>query len=310
MNKTIIADLHNHSSFSDGEYLPEQLVLKASQLGLKAVGLTDHDTIDGLKEALYAGGKYQIEVIPGIEVSIRFKRSFFTGTLHVLLYFSPNLIDNIEFQNDIKTIIGKGRGVELTKTRVNSINKEFGPEGKNPYLPRKLLPEELLNLCSNASRRHFAIAFEKNFKIADKKAITMLIGNNSPSYIPSGIELSNLKTLIEKYQVVTVLAHPAAGSFPGESHYKEVHPPLAIVEKLIPDFINPQIFGLDGIEIYYPAHTKQLRNTLFNWAKRYNLIITGGSDCHDTLERPVGIEGVNIKELDILKNRIYLKNLP
>lgn len=309
MNEKSIADIHNHSCFSDGEYTPTHLVAEAAKINLQAVGLTDHDTIDGLQEALEAGAKYKIEVISGIEVSVRFQRLFFTGTLHILLYFSSKLLKNITFQNDIKNIIGKGRGEELTKQRVNAINREFGPDGKTPYLFRKLLAPEILELGSNISRRHFSNVLEQHFKITDKKKITMIIGNESPAYLPSGIELESLIQFVKKYPVVTVLAHPAAGSFPEESHYKEVHPAFAIVEQFIPEFINPKALGLDGLEIYYPAHTKKFQNILLNLADRYNLITTGGSDCHDSLNRPIGIAGIDVDDFYILKNKIASKEL-
>ena len=90
MGRNIIADLHNHSTSSDGEYAPTELVAKAKELGLKAVGLTDHDTIEGLDEAIQAGNKYGVKVLPGVEVSLAFKRPYFVGTLHLLLYFTTD----------------------------------------------------------------------------------------------------------------------------------------------------------------------------------------------------------------------------
>ena len=64
ISSMIVADLHNHSTVSDGEYTPSELVLQAHEMGLKAIALTDHDTIAGLDEAVEAGRKSGIKVIP------------------------------------------------------------------------------------------------------------------------------------------------------------------------------------------------------------------------------------------------------
>ena len=84
MERTFIADLHNHTTASDGEYTPTELIHKAAELGLEAIGVTDHDTLNGLDEALAAGAAVGLRVVPGVEVSLRFKRPYFTGTLHYL----------------------------------------------------------------------------------------------------------------------------------------------------------------------------------------------------------------------------------
>ena len=300
----IIADLHNHSTASDGEYTPSELVRQASVVGLKAIALTDHDTIGGLDEAVEAGHRYGIKVIPAVEVSIRFKRSFFVGTLHLLIYFSETLLMDTAFRADLKDIAGKGRGMALTGERVDAVNLEFGPDGREPLIERPLTIEEITAQSDNITRRHFYLALTKNHNISDPDLIDRLIGNSSPAYIPSGIDMSSLKPFLDKYPVVKVLAHPAAGSFPGESYYKEVHPPVEVVEQLLPELLDPDIIGIDGLEVYYPAHTKELEGILMDWVKRYDLLITGGSDCHDREQRPLGVKGVTQDDLDRLVERI------
>jgi len=121
-------------------------------------------------------------------------------------------------------------------------------------------------------------------------------------YIPSGIDPELLPPLLRRFHFVRILAHPAAGSFPGESHYKEVLPPLEVVERLLPEF---QTLGLDGLEIHYPAHTPAHRELLYGWLERLGLdLVTGGSDCHDARLRPLGVEGVTQQELDALRARL------
>jgi len=303
-SQKIIADLHNHSTASDGEHSPAELVSKGRDLGLKAIGLTDHDSIAGLDEFVTLGNGSEITVVPGVEVSLRFKRPFFVGTLHLLLYFSEALLNNSVFKKDLNDLVSQGRGMTLVKDRVDAINAGFGPNGKEPVLKHDLSIEEITSHGDNITRRHFFLTLSKNHNIEDKSTIDKLIGNNSPAYIPSGIDISLLKPFFDKYSVVKVLAHPAAGSFPGESHYKEVLPPVELVEQLLPEFLDPQIVGIDGLEVYYPAHTKELEDIILSWAKRHDLLITGGSDCHDSSNRPLGTSGINQHEFDRLMKKI------
>ena len=302
--RKVVADLHNHSTASDGEYSPSELVLLGRRIGLQAIGLTDHDSIAGLEEALECGQKSGLRVIPGVEVSLRFKRSYFTGSLHLLLYFAERLLNSTGFRNDLTQIISQGRGIVLVTDRVNAINREFGPEGKEPLLKRDITLEEITSQGENITRRHFFIALSKNHGIENKSLIDKIIGNNSKAYIPSGIDMGILRPFFDSYPVIKVFAHPAAGSFPGDSHYKEVFPPINIVERLLPEFLDPKVIGIDGLEVYYPGHDEQHEKILLGWAEQYGLLITGGSDCHDSNKRPLGVSGVTQQELDRLIERI------
>ncbi len=308
MPQKIVADLHNHTTASDGEYTPEQLVTKANELGLKAIGVTDHDTLSGLDTALKAGEKIGITVVPGVEVSLAFKRDFFVGTLHLILYFKKELLANSDFVSQINQIMSKGRGPALVEARVKEINAVFGPDGSNPMLQNPLTYDEVADYSPNVTRRHFALALREKHGITDRNDVSKIIGNDSPAYIPSGIDMKLLQPLVSQFPVLRVFAHPAAGSFPGESHYKEVLPPLETVEKLLPEFLDPQIVGLDGIEVYYPGHTAEHSQILLNWAEKYNLIVTGGSDCHDTDQRPLGLTGIGQKELDLFLEKLNCLN--
>jgi len=293
MTKKIFADLHNHTTASDGDFTPEQLLERAKVLGIKALGITDHDTLAGLKNAILAGEKYNIEVIPGIEASIRFKRSFFTGTLHLLCYFKPARLLEDKFVKGFQNVLAKGRGEKLSRARIDEINKNFGPAGKIGLLKRNLTFKDISALSHNATRRHFALALKRIFGIIDADIINKIIGNNSPAYLPSGIKLEDMSRFIRGNNVLAVLAHPAAGSFTGKGHYKEVLPPIEIVEQILPDFINA---GIKGLEVYYPGHITEHQELMKSWAKKYHLLITGGSDCHDGTERPLGVSGISEPE--------------
>ncbi len=300
MNRAFVADLHNHTTASDGEYSAAELVNEARGLGLTAVGVTDHDTLDGLDQALAAGEAAGILVIPGVEVSLRFRRPYFVGTLHYLLYIPLDLLADEAFRQMATNIFGQGRGPGLVRARVKAINIEFGPDGSQPLLKRDLTAEEIEALSPNVTRRHFALALKENHGL-DKEQINRLIGNDSVSYVPSGIEPAQLTPLLHKYpQLVRVFAHPAAGSYPGESLYREVLPSVEIVDRLMPEFLDDDLLGLDGLEVNYPGHVAEHRVMMAEWADKYGLIQTGGSDCHDRVERPLGAAGVSQQELELL----------
>jgi len=177
----------------------------------------------------------------------------------------------------------------LTRNRIDAINCEFAPGGNDPILPGLLTEADLLRHGHHISRRHFALALQDK-GIKEKSIITRIIGNDSPAYIPSGAPLEALCDYLQKWPLVKVLAHPAAGSYPGDSHYKEVLPPFETVEKLLPRFLDS---GLDGLEIYYPAHTSEWIQRLESLRIYLGLpLATGGSDCHDRRERPLGVCGV------------------
>ncbi len=304
MNDTFVADLHNHTVASDGEYTPRELVLKAKELGLTAVGVTDHDTLGGLDEALATGQEAGILVVPGVEVSLRFRRPYFVGTLHYLLYMPESLLADKAFRTMAMDIFAQGRGAGLVRARMAAINAEFGPGGNQPLLQRDLTAGEIEALAPNVTRRHFALALKENHGL-DKEQINELIGNDSVSYVPSGIEPSQLTPLLKAYpQLVRVFAHPAAGSYPGESLYREVLPDIEVVEMLMPEFLDEELLGLDGLEVYYPGHVAEHRDLVARWAEKHGLIMTGGSDCHDRVDRPLGVAGVSQERLAILLEKL------
>ena len=304
MTLPFVADLHNHTVASDGEYTPTELVQTAKSLSLKAVGVTDHDTLNGLDEALAAGRDAGIRVVPGVEVSLRFRRPYFVGTLHYLLYIPDALLAESAFREQATEIFGHGRGSGLIRARVEAINAEFGPESQEVVLKKPLTSAEIEALAPNVTRRHFALALKENHGL-DKAQISHLIGNDSRAYVPSGIDPQQLRPLLDQYpQLVRVFAHPAAGSYPGESLYREVLPPIEIIDKLMPEFLDEMVLGLDGLEVQYPGHVQEHRELMAEWAAQYGLMMTGGSDCHDRVERPLGVAGVSQAELDALLARL------
>ncbi|THB80068.1 MAG: PHP domain-containing protein [Desulfobacteraceae bacterium] len=295
------ADLHNHTRASDGDFSPSELVRRAAGIGLKAIGITDHDTIGGLEEAVECARDLDIEVIPGVEVSIRFKDDAFTGTLHLLCYFSQETLQDKVFKEDLAGVLSRGRGIELVTRRVKEINAVFGPKGSTPILSRELTVDQITGYSPNASRRHFALALSEIHGITKRDTINRIISNSSPAYLPSGIDLEDASELLARQPLMAVLAHPAAGSFPGEGHYKEVLPPVAVVESYLPRFLA---VGLEGLEVYYPGHTATHQEKMLSWAKTHDLVVTGGSDCHDQTDRPIGVAGIDQVQFSRFKQRL------
>ncbi len=301
MDQELYADLHNHTTASDGDFTADELIRKVKLLGINAIGITDHDTLNGLKDAVLSGETLGVEVVPGVEVSVRFKRPYFTGTLHLLCYFPKVRLADKDFVNTFSNVLSQGRGEGLVRARIQEINKVFGPAGSQPLLGRDMVFEDISKLSSNATRRHFALALTETFHIHDPDMINKIIGNNSPAYLPSGVELAQISKFIKEYEIVPILAHPAAGSFPGKGHYKEVLPEISIVERIFPEFLKA---GIKGLEVYYPGHVKEHQDLMKSWALEHHLLITGGSDCHDSIERPPGVTGMNKDEFDLFKTAL------
>jgi hypothetical protein len=301
MEPKIIADLHNHSSASDGELSPAAVGKLAAAEGFSAISITDHDTLAGVKEGLAAGIKAGIEVIPGVELTLRLKRPEFVGSLHLLIYFQPVLLKNPDFINTIQALFAAGRGPALVRDRVAAINHYFGPNspqatsGTSLTLKKDLTTAEIEKLGDNITRRHFARVLSENHQL-DPAQVKTIIANQSPVYLPSGIDPEKLYPLRRKFPLLIFLAHPAAGSFPPPSHYREVLPPWPTVKKLLPEFMAPEPIQIDGLEIEYPGHREVDKQELKMLAAEFNLLAGGGSDGHDLIERPYTVSGIGQKD--------------
>ena len=293
-----IADLHNHSTASDGELAPAEVVKQAAVKGYKAVSLTDHDTLAGINEALAAGTRNNIIVIPGAELTLRLKRPEFTGSLHILLYFKPKLLGEPDFIDTINELFAAGRGSALVRDRVAAINHFFAPDSatakknKTAILKRSLTVAEIETCGDNITRRHFAKILSENHKL-ERSQVDTIIANQSPAYLPSGIDPDKFLPLRKKFPLLIFLAHPAAGSFPPPSHYREVLPPWSTVAGLLPEFLAPEPICIDGLEIEYPGHREVDKAALREMAITNNLLVSGGSDGHDLRDRPYGTCGID-----------------
>lgn len=247
-------DLHTHSSVSDGTDTPTQLVRKASEQGLDVIGLTDHDTFDGLREARLAAEATGIVVLPGLEMSCQVDGA----SVHLLGYgcdphFEP-LLD------------------ELARVRVGRSGRLPEMLAKLDALGMPLTEDEIARQVGSSpslGRPHVADAMVAKGYVSDRKeAFDKYLYEGGPAYanryscdIRRGIEL------VRRAHGVPVIAHPW-----GRGRERELTP--AVLSELAIEY------RLEGIEVDHPDHSPETRAALRPLAERLGLLALGSSDHH------------------------------
>jgi len=242
-------DLHIHSTISDGQLSPADIVLKAAELGLTVMAITDHDTVDGIAPALVAAQAFPgLNVIPGVEISTDVPN----GEVHLLGYF----IDYTDPELEATLSRFRGSRVQraqrmLTKLEAFGIHIEW---------------QRVQEIAGSGSigRPHIAQAMlEKGYIASLKEAFVKYIGRGSPAYVErEKMTPVEAVELVLRANGLPVLAHPLT------TDVRE----MTVVEL--------KAAGLVGIEVYYNGYTADEINGLLNLANRHNLIATGGSDYH------------------------------
>lgn len=294
-----VADLHNHTRYSDGELSPTELWNTYRQAGYVAMAITDHDTLEGL-QGLLADRDHQPappEIVPGVELTLGIRTDEFCGSLHLLLYFPESLLQCPGFLPEMRRLFDMGRGPQLLERRLEALNRHLAGKGRRTRVRRT----DFNRFAGRITRRNiFQVLLHHGLN--DQEA-RHLLANDSPVYIPSGVDPAEARPILQQYPLVKILAHPAAGSFPGPSHYKEVYPPFETVRRLGRTF--HQMFGLDGLEVYYPAHTPAYQQAIRDFGHELGVDLwTGGSDCHDLDGRPPHATGMPAADWE--KFRIFL----
>ena len=247
-------DLHTHTSFSDGSLVPEELVAEAKKIGLRWLGITDHDTVDGVRH-LYENGLYPgrgINIIPGVELSANHPER----DIHIVGY-------NIDIYNEALSEMLE-KIIEARWERFSQIVKIL--QSKR-YNIREADILKTADTSRSIGRAHIARALVKigAFKNV-REAFDKMLAKGKPAYVP--------RYLPEVDEVIDVI-HQAGGKV------TLAHPKLVgddtLVEELCPK--------LDGLEVYYPCHRPEDVQHYFFLAKKYNLLITGGSDFHGASSR-------------------------
>lgn len=272
------ADLHIHTNFSDGTFTPEQVVRQAQEKGLCCIAITDHDTVSAIEPAIKEAEKSNIELIPGVELTAEVNDC----EIHLLGYFVNYQTQWFTDKLDQICAVRRRRALHIIEKL-----KNCGID---------LDPEELMSEVSSGSigRPHIASMMKKKgYVISLQEAFDKYIGNGCPCYVKKfKLTPAEAIEMIRKVGGLAVLAHP---------HYMGN-------DRLISEFAR---LGLKGIEVYYAEYNSAVTEHYQNLAKKYGLLITGGSDCHGQSEGRPKIGGVKIpynlveamkKEIEILRN--------
>jgi 3',5'-nucleoside bisphosphate phosphatase len=240
-------DLHLHSRFSDGTYLPEELAAHARRHGLAAIALTDHDSVEGCEETARACAAVGIEFIAGTELTAEHDGD----ELHILGYCldtqnSRLLAEIAQFQtvrqNRIREMVERLNRlrVPLSADAVFALANCRAPG--RPHVARAMVAA---GLCRTLDE-----AFERFLK------------RNRPAWVPK-FKMSAEKALELIHQAggVAVLAHPG----------------LNRTDDVIPAMVEA---GMDGIECFHTKHSTVATERYLELADRFHLLVTGGSDCH------------------------------
>ena len=274
-------DLHLHSTFSDGTDTPKEIVDMANSLGLSAIALTDHDTVNGVSYALEAAEGTGLEVISGVELSTFFRQ----GEIHIVGLFVDHTNKQFIF--------------ELEKMRILR-------EERNRLMCKRLREMDVDVHYSNLietykshtiTRSIFADFLYRNGYVKTRKdAYVKYIGSNCHAYVQrTGISPEQGIDLIYSAGGLPILAHPFA--------YNLSEDELSVLIK------NLKEHGLQGIEAFYTTHTDEETNKVRECAKKYNLALSGGSDYHGknkpliSLGTGYGELRINSSLLDSLKER-------
>ncbi|MBF0170351.1 MAG: PHP domain-containing protein [Nitrospinae bacterium] len=272
MPATGYADLHLHSTCSDGSQEPSELVRLAADLGFDAIALTDHDTVAGVEDAQAEGNKRGVEVIGGIEIS-----SDMDGvSVHILGYF----VDPTDAGLRSLTVEGKERRVARMERMVAKLNKLGYP----------LDLDELRDTLGDATpgRAHLARFMVAKGHFRHVEAVfTRVLGDGKAAYEPAQkLTAEDAIAIVATAGGVSSLAHPGLTGIDGK------------IERLV-------AAGLDGIEVYAGRHSDAQIMRYLSVARKMDLLVTGGSDSHGpgSGARGMGAVRLPMKRVEALRHR-------
>jgi 3',5'-nucleoside bisphosphate phosphatase len=242
-------DLHVHTTASDGTFTPAEIVRYAAAEGLVALAITDHDSIEGVPEALSVAEADQsgLTIIPGVELSAVHEGH----DVHILGYFLDHTDETLcRHLSDLRT---------ARLNRATAIVEALTAAGYEISI------ENVLALSGGGAvgRSHVARALVHNGHAADvSDAFRRLLGRGKPFYVPKDVRTpSEVLAVIVNAGGTPVLAHPGVTG----------------VDDLIPALVDE---GLAGLEAYHPEHDEVQRDRYLGLAADLGLLVTGGTDYH------------------------------
>lgn len=241
-------DLHVHTTFSDGLLTPEQVVKMAIKLNLKAIAITDHDTVDGIRPALDEAKKYTgFEVVPGVELSTDWNNE----EIHILGYY-------IDYNNsNLRTVLLSFQ--QKRRKRIEEIIAKLKNMGINISIEDVCAKSK----GSSLGRPHIALVLvEKGYVGSVQEAFKNYLNKGKPAYVPKEkLTPFSAIDIIKQNSGIPVLAHPG----------------LLEDNSIINELIS---YGIMGIEVVHKSHNKPQVAYYTKLALDNNLLLTGGSDSH------------------------------
>ena len=272
-------DLHVHTTASDGRFSPSQVVDLALNNNVDFLAITDHDTTNGIDEAISYSKDKNIKIIPGIELSTIHNNE----SIHLLGYFKDDNYKNKELLNFLEDL-KISREVRAKKI-INNLKKYFNIEiyyediKDNYIIARPHIAKAII-------KRGYNYTFDEIFK--------RFIGNDSPAYVENKkISLEDGIKLLKKYGALVSLAHP-----------------VLIKKSNVEDLIKN--YDLDGLEAYYSINSQLDTAKFINVSTKYNKILTCGSDFHgienDSKHGEIGSVSLDDKRINEFLEKLYCKD--
>lgn len=256
------ADLHTHTTASDGLHSPVDVVRMAREAGLEAVAITDHDTTAGVAEAEAAGAERGIAVIPGVEVST----SVDGRDIHILGYYTRN--DDELWQSRLRKLRNaRNERNELIVEKLTTLGVGITMEDVMAAVLARGGKEKQVGRGGSIGRPHIAEALIAVGAVSSmEEAFSRYLASGAAAYVSvPRIHPSEALQWISEAGGVSVIAHP--GLYGAD----------ALVEQLA-------VQGADGIEVYHSDHGPEEEARYAVIARRHGLIATGGSDFHGKRE--------------------------
>ncbi|MCP4686704.1 MAG: PHP domain-containing protein [Desulfobacterales bacterium] len=254
-------DLHIHSNASDGTFSPAEILSLAQKLQLRAISITDHDSIDGAREALELGIPDSLEFLTGVEISAAPPFEGCTGSFHILGYGvrldAPVLNHTLEVQQAardnrnpmiIERLHDLGIHLSLEEIRAETGDGQVG----RPHIARRMVQQGIVDSIDEAFDLH--------------------LGAGKPAYVDKArVECRRAIDIVRDAGGIAVLAHPILLTTP----------PGKSLEDLI---IQLKDMGLQGLEVFYPEHPPEAAARFKSFAEKYDLLMTGGTDFHGAIK--------------------------